>query len=100
MATPRERAALLAVKCDWCGSGPGTECVIRGLSRRRGDRGPRTLDGRCHDARWMAALGRPAPVLADRIQPPERRAAGPATQTRGTTAVLDPPKEAPHDRPW
>jgi hypothetical protein len=100
MATPRERAALLAVPCPWCGAGPQSECVVRGLrNRRRGERGPSSLDGHCHDARWQAALGRPAPVLVHRLDVLMRRGDDEDEPERGSVAVLDPPRSE-GERPW
>jgi len=68
MATTAERTALLAVTCTHCGAGTGDACYK--LSRRHG-RDVRlpitTLDGGSHDARWVAALGRGAPVLVGAV---------------------------------
>jgi hypothetical protein len=60
---------------------------------RRSDRRPiRTLDGGSHDARWMKALGEPAPVRVEVVmeehQP--RRKDAPALALVG----------APAERPW
>jgi hypothetical protein len=96
MATVEERARLLAVACPWCEAPPGAECRVRGTARqnrRRGQKGPSVLDGRCHDARWQAALGRPAKVLVDRL-PPRRGT------DEGRVAVLDRPEPGVEERPW
>ena len=63
MTTAAEMRALLAVSCPWCGAGPGTRCH----ARRAGGAfvPPSTLAAESHDARWQAALGRPAAVIAD-----------------------------------
>lgn len=72
MATVEERAALLATTCPHCHAATGELCSApiggRPLDsqggKRRALRAPiTTLDGGCHDARWLAAVGRPAPVL-------------------------------------
>lgn len=95
MATPAEIRALLATPCPWCGAWVGSECRVSGVRNPRiGRKGPSTLDGRCHDARWQAALGRPALV----VRVPERRVDAEDEPRRGTVAVLDPPNE--RERPW
>lgn len=96
MATNEERQRLLAVTCPHCRAGVGEPCVVaggpqpldsEGGRRRRQLRLITTLDGGCHDARWQAALNRPAPVLPSsprlgelrgRPSPPETPQAGPA----------------------
>jgi hypothetical protein len=100
MATAEQRAALLRIECPWCGAGPGTPCRVRALmGRKRGGQNRiSTLDGGCHDARWQAALGVSAPVLGDVVA--ARRVEAAKEQRPGTVAVLDPPEEAPDDRPW
>lgn len=68
MATVDERTALMTVTCPHCGAGPLERCYSLTRSNGRDVRLPiRTLDGGSHDARWMLALGRPAPVLAGAI---------------------------------
>lgn len=97
MATVEERAALLAVTCPWCGARPQSECTtVAGRKRRRGHRGPSTLDGHCHDARWIKALGRPAPVLAGNLPP--RRGYDEVGGGRGSVAVAERP--VTEERPW
>lgn len=64
MATVDERTALLTVTCPHCGAVPSERCYSRSISNGRLIRLPiTTLDGGSHDARWLLALGRPAPVL-------------------------------------
>lgn len=76
MATPEERRALLAIACPHCDAWAGSLCTTSFAHRhrrfhdddefrRRVVRPPRTLDGGFHDARWQAALGRSAAVVAE-----------------------------------
>lgn len=76
MVTQEQREALLSVPCPWCHAGVRELCHVR-LSRpldtEGGRRKPRvrlltSLDGGSHDARWQAALGLEAPVLAHVVQ--------------------------------
>lgn len=72
MATREQIRSLLAVPCPWCGAAVNEACSAPGARSpqaegpRRSDRRPiRTLDGGCHDARWLKALDEPAPVRAE-----------------------------------
>lgn len=68
MATTVERSALLTVTCPHCGALPLQACFTYGRSHGRDVQRPiTTLDGGAHDARWLVALGRPAPVLVGAI---------------------------------
>lgn len=78
MATPAERNELLAIACPHCDAWPGARCTTSFAHRRKTSRDdearmrrvvhpPRTLDGGFHDARWQAALGRSAAVVAERV---------------------------------
>lgn len=106
MATAQEMRALLATPCPHCGAVSGSTCRVKA----RGRKGQvlwlpiTTLDGGCHDARWQAALGRPAAVRSDVVAARHPRRVAPSPRmARGTVAVLDPPpKETPDDpdRPW
>jgi len=91
MVTAEERRALLAVPCPWCGAGDGEDCHVR-ETRTDAGKGTRrytpipvtTLDAGCHDARWRAALTRPAPVLTASVprpapERPSERRVGPVT---------------------
>lgn len=106
MATPDQRAALLAITCPWCSAPPGETCSMPApgsrASRdqeggvRRAQRIPiSTLDGGCHDARWQAAGLGSAPVrldaLADLHTVAPRRVQEPAVAAAGGSAG---------DRPW
>jgi len=102
MATPAEMAALLAVTCPWCQAAPGHKCQAR-TSGRTSTLATRlaltltTLDGGCHDARWQAALGRGAAVIADAVAEARRKPDTDETRevptsTATATAVLE--------RPW
>lgn len=102
MATRDEMRRLLSVACPHCGAAPHGRCRVR-VRVRRGkqalDLPIKSLDGGCHDARWLVALGRQAPVRADVVA--ARRGARDTRTRRGSVAVLDPPtQEAPDERPW
>jgi hypothetical protein len=82
MASREELRALLAVSCPWCHAAVSEACSTMGTRRgnveggRRSDRRPiRTLDGGSHDARWVKALGKPAPVRVEVVveEHPSRR---------------------------
>src|SRR5262245_9114658 len=104
MATQAEVKALLGVACPWCEAGIGVRCNVRSGGRTGSVRAVRaaltlsTLDGGCHDARWQAALGLGARVIAEAVaearrdprkeQPVDLEQPGSAT----ATAVLE--------RPW
>lgn len=112
MATPEQRAALLAIPCPWCAATPGELCSTPapgGRARRdteggvrRGARSPiRTLDAGCHDARWQAAGLGTAPVVAGvvaRLHEPEDGA------SRGRQPVMagsgGPGNLSVGERPW
>lgn len=89
-ATTVDRRTLLAVACPWCGASPGEVCTVNDggsqgqVRQRQGERRRvTTLAGGCHDARWRAAVGVPAPVLSQVVDliPRHRR-------------------NAPVERPW
>lgn len=99
MATRDQLRKLLAVSCPWCHAGVGELCTAPGSrdphaeGPRRSDRRPiRTLDGGCHDARWLRALGEPAPVRAEVVAEEHPPRHGEATEP-----VL---VGAPAERPW
>lgn len=106
MATIEQRQKLLGIPCPHCRAATGEACTAsvqpQNLDaeggRRRQRRRPLTvLDGGCHEARWQAALGIPAPVVSSAPR---------LAELRGRPA--DPPREvvagpAPvlvGERPW
>lgn len=100
MATRDQLRKLLAVPCPWCHAGVGELCSAPGArdpqaeGPRRSDRRPiRTLDGGCHDARWMRALGEPAPVRADVVTEEHR-------QQRPEEHAEPQLVGGPSERPW
>lgn len=99
VASREQLRALLAVSCPWCHAAAGEACSTMG-QRRDGTEGPRrtnrrlirTLDGGCHDARWLRALGEPAPVRVEVVAQEHPPRYGEAQEP-----VLI---GAPAERPW
>jgi hypothetical protein len=108
VATIEERQRLLAVMCPHCHAAPGEPCgvtsAIRPLDGEGGRRKQRrlsitTLDGGAHDARWQAALGRPAPVLASAPRLGELRGRS-FSPPQDETPQAGPAPLLAGDRPW
>lgn len=102
MATAEQHKLLLSIPCPYCNVGPGVECYVREpepmVWRRRRPLRITTLDGGCHDARWRAAVGTDAPVLAEAVaalvngEDGDRRVKRASELAPATVAVME--------RPW
>lgn len=107
MATIEERQKLLAIMCPHCHAAAGEPCGVaggplpldaEGGRRRRTRRPVTTLDGGCHDARWQAALNRPAPVLVSAPRLGELR--GRPSSPPEETPLAGPAPVLVGERPW
>lgn len=76
MATLEQRKRLLANPCPWCRAAAGADCASFSPKTARPIT---TLDGGCHDARWVAAFG---------------------THARVTSVPGPAPEPVPVERPW